>query len=66
MAVKLGLLALALFVAWLVLFRAGRGVSRPKPKPPKPLRALKPCPGCGVYRIPGGACDCDPRSTSQD
>lgn len=66
MTLKLGLLALALFLAWVVLFRPGRGVSRPKRRPPKPPQALEPCPGCGVYRLPGGDCDCDPRSTSQD
>ena len=67
MAVKFGLLALALFAVWMILFRTGRGVSHPKPeKPPKRTQALEPCPDCGVYRLPGGACDCDPRSTPRD
>jgi hypothetical protein len=69
MAIKFGLLAVALFVAWMVLFRASRVISAPKTKPPKPAKpptALVPCPGCGIYRLPGGDCDCDPRSTSQD
>jgi len=66
MAAKFGLLALALIAAWVVLFRAGRGVAGPKPKPPKPAQALEPCPSCGVFRLPGGACDCDTRSTPRD
>ena len=67
MTAKLALLALALFVAWMVLFRPRRGaVSGPKRKPPPPPQALEPCPRCGVYRLPAGACDCDPRSTSED
>ncbi len=65
MTAKLALLALALLVAWMVLFRPGRSVSGPKRKPPPP-QALEPCPRCGVYRLPAGACDCDPRSTSED
>lgn len=65
MTAKLALLALALLVAWMVLFRPGRGVSGPKRKPP-PAQALEPCPRCGVFRLPAGACDCDPRPTSQD
>lgn len=65
MTAKLALLALALFVAWMVLFRPGRSLSGPKRTPPPP-QALEPCPRCGVYRLPAGACDCDPRSTSED
>ena len=63
MALKFGILALALFLAWVVLFRPGRNISKPKRPPPAPPQALEPCPGCGVFRLPGGACDCDPRST---
>ena len=71
MAVKFGLLALALFAAWMILFRAGRGISRPKAKPQEtkpmnPPTALEPCPSCGVYRLPGGVCDCDPQPTTRD
>ncbi len=67
MTVKLALLALALFVAWMVLFRPARGAgSGPKRKAPPPPQALEPCPRCGVFRLPAGACDCDPRSTSDD
>jgi len=65
MTTKLALLAVALIVAWMVLFRPRRGVSGPKRKPPPP-QVLAPCPRCGVYRLPAGACDCDLRSTSQD
>jgi hypothetical protein len=61
MAIKYALLALALFVAWMLLFRATRGISGPKRKPPvAPPQELEPCPRCGVYRLPSGACDCDP------
>jgi hypothetical protein len=64
MAIKFGLLALALFVAWMLLFRATRGISGPKRKSAKPpAQELAPCPRCGVYRLPSGVCDCDPGST---
>jgi len=66
MTTKLALLAVALIVAWMVLFRPRRGVSGPKRKPRVPPQALEPCPRCGVFRLADGACDCDPRSTSQD
>ncbi len=66
MTAKLALLALALFVAWMVLFRPGRGASGSKRQPLLPPQPLEPCPRCGVYRLPAGACDCDPRSTSED
>ena len=66
MAYKLALLAVGLFLAWMILFRSRRGVSRPKSKPPPPPQALERCPRCSVYRLPGGICDCDPPSTSQD
>lgn len=65
MTAKLALLAVALLVVWAVLFRPRRRVSGRKPKPPPP-QALEPCPRCGVFRLPAGACDCDPRSTSED
>ncbi len=66
MTTKLALLAVALLVAWMVLFRPRRGVSGPKRKPLRRPQELEPCPRCGVYRLPAGACDCDPRSTSRD
>jgi hypothetical protein len=45
----------------MLLFRATRGISRPKRNPPAaPAQELEPCPRCGVYRLPSGACDCDP------
>jgi hypothetical protein len=67
MALKYALLALALFVVWMVLFRATRGGAPTKPTPPAPLpQDLKPCPRCGVYRLPSGACDCDPQSASRN
>jgi hypothetical protein len=66
MIAKLALLALALFVAWMALFRPRRGAPGRRRKPLPPPQALEPCPRCGVYRLPAGACDCDPRSTSKD
>ncbi len=66
MTTKLAVLAVALLIAWMVLFRPRRGVRGPKRKPAPPPQALEPCPRCGVYRLPTGACDCDPRSTSQN
>ena len=66
MAYKLALLAVAFFLAWMFLFRSARGTINPKREPPPPSEALEPCPQCGVYRVPGGACGCDSRSTSQD
>jgi len=68
MAIKYAILALALFVVWMLLFRAARGMARPKRKPPAPPppQELAPCPRCGVYRLPAGACDCDPRSAPQN
>jgi hypothetical protein len=67
MITKLAVLGLVLFVAWLALFRPGRGAAGPKRKPPlPPPQVLEPCLRCGVYRMPGGACNCDPQSTSED
>ena len=60
MTTKLALLAVALLIAWMVLSRPRRGVSGPKRKPRVPPQALEPCPRCGVFRLPDGACDCDP------
>ena len=65
MIAKLALLAVALIVVWMVLFRPRRRVSGPKREPPAP-QALEQCPRCGVFRLPSGACDCDPRSTPRD
>lgn len=61
---KLALLALALIVAWFVLFRPRRRPP-PRPKAPPPP-ALERCPRCGVYRVPGGDCACDPSSTAAE
>ena len=60
MALKLVLLLAALILAWFVVVRPLRAVPRLKRKPPRPPAALDPCPRCGVYRPPGGTCDCDP------
>lgn len=61
MAVKFALLAIVLFAAWMLLFRTTRGLSRPKRKTPvAPPQELERCPRCGVYRLPFGACECDP------
>lgn len=61
MFIKLAALGVALLIVWLVMFRTVRGPVSPKPKPPE-LKAhkLEPCPKCGVYRLPGGVCECDP------
>ena len=61
MIAKLALLALVLLIAWMVLLRPRRGASGPRQEP----QALESCPRCGVYRLPAGACDCDP-PTSED
>ena len=66
MITKLALLAVALLVVWMALFRPRRGVPGPKQEPLPPPQELAPCPRCGVYRLPAGPCDCDPRSTSAD
>jgi hypothetical protein len=66
MIAKLALLALALLIAWMALFRPQRGAAGPKRKPLPPPQALEPCPRCGIFRLPIGPCDCDPRSTSKD
>jgi len=63
---KLALLAVALLIVWMALFRPRRGAAGPKQKPLPPPQALEPCPHCGVFRLPFGPCDCDPRSTSKD
>jgi hypothetical protein len=61
MVTKFALLALALFAAWMLLFRATRGITGTKRNPPvPPAQELAPCPRCGVFRLPAGACDCDP------
>jgi hypothetical protein len=65
MVLKLAALAAALLIAWFILFRPRRSPRRLKRKAPPP-QALMACPECGVYRPPGGKCDCDPGPTSQD
>jgi hypothetical protein len=68
MALKLGLLVLAALILWMALFRPRRRGPRtdsdPAPKTPPRAEILEPCPRCGVFRLPGGACDCDRRPTS--
>ena len=69
MTLKLGMLALALLVAWFVLIRpvtrAARSVTRRQTaKRPAPA-SLEPCPACGVYRVPGGRCNCPPGTASE-
>ena len=60
MMIKLAVLGVALVIVWLVMFRTVRGPVGERRKPPKlKAQALEPCPKCGVYRLPGGACDCD-------
>lgn len=70
MFAKYGLLILALLVVWYALLRPGMLAAKrqPKPKgPPGPAPAeLKPCPKCGVYRLPGGPCDCTSAPTQRD
>ena len=61
MTLKIVLLAVALLGAWFVLFRPRRKAPR---KPAPPPTALEACPRCGVYRVPGGECACDPPSTT--
>lgn len=68
MAAKLALFALALIVAWAVLFRPGRrparAARRSASEPAPPPAALEPCARCGIYRLPDAGCDCGPESTS--
>jgi len=73
MFTKYGLLALALLIAWFLFLRPARGGGRddgrgpgkaPTP-PPKPAE-LAPCPECGVYKLPGGACHCTRSPATQD
>lgn len=61
MTLKIAVLALALFTAWLVLFRPRRRPPAPREPEPRPA-ALESCPRCGVYRLPGGRCECDAAS----
>lgn len=66
MTYKLALFAVALFAVWMILFRAGRRIPGPKRKPPEPHQALERCPRCNVYRLPGGACECDTGPTMRE
>ena len=63
MTLKIAALALALAAAWFLLFRPRRKAPAPQAKRPPSTAALERCPQCGVYRIPGGECACDPSST---
>ncbi|HSF93575.1 MAG TPA: hypothetical protein VLA52_01000 [Thermohalobaculum sp.] len=62
MFAKYGLLAAALIVVWFALLRpamaAGRKRGKPEGPPPPEPADLAPCPKCGVFRLPGGDCDC--------
>lgn len=64
MTLKLAMLALALLVGWFVLFRPRRKVP-PRPAP-RPMTSLERCPRCGVYRLPGGDCACEPPSAAAE
>ena len=68
MFTKYGVLELALLAAWFLLLRpalsAGSRRDKPEGPPPAPPAELAPCPKCGVYRAPGGDCDCT-RSPAQ-
>jgi len=74
MFTKYGLLALGLTLAWFLLLRPSRGGGpdrdrdprRPAPPPPPQPAELAPCPDCGVYKLPGGACNCTRSPASQD
>lgn len=61
MLAKYGLLALALIAAWFVLLRPALASAEKRRKPdstPPASADLAPCPECGVFRLPGGDCDC--------
>ena len=60
MALKYALLAVALALAWFILIRPLRALQRPRRTPPRTPAPLEACPRCGVYRPPGGTCDCNP------
>ncbi len=59
MTLKIAVLALALFAAWIVLFRPRRRAPGPGRPAPRPTAALEPCARCGVYRLPDARCECD-------
>jgi len=72
MFTKYGLLAVALFLVWALFLRPARGGGSdrdpgrtPVPPPPQPAE-LAPCPECGVYKLPGGNCDCTRSKAPQD
>lgn len=61
MLAKYGLLAVALIAAWFILLRPALAAGRKRGKPDRPppeSADLAPCPECGVFRLPGGECDC--------
>jgi hypothetical protein len=72
MITKYGLLALALGLLWLLFLRPARGGGtdrdrdRPTTPPPTQPPELARCPECGVYRLPGGNCNCVRSPASQD
>lgn len=72
MMTKFGLLALALILLWNLFLRPNRGRGggddrgrgrSPAPAPAPPAADMAPCPRCGVYKLPGGRCNCSPSST---
>lgn len=71
MFTKYALLAVGIFLVWALFLRPARGGGdrdrdrTPAPPPPKPAE-LAPCPECGVYRLPGGNCDCTRDPAAQD
>ncbi len=65
MLLKIGLLAVALLLGWLMLRRgAGAGSCAPRRRGPARLgkpsaMALRRCPDCGVHYLPGAPCGCE-------
>ncbi len=68
MTTKIGMIVLALLAAWFLLVKpilgGGKAAAR-KAKPTPAPTALEACPRCGVYRAPGGRCNCDADAPGQ-
>ncbi len=68
MLLKILLTLLVIGLVWMFLIRGAgrRRLGDRKPVRVPRIETLARCPDCGVYRIYGGPCDCEPSRTGEE